>query len=73
MKKIRIHPEMRHQIAKELNVSLQTVDLGLKYVYKSTLQKSIRRRAKELLQEEADRIPFEPIEENTNNSNHITN
>lgn len=70
MNKIRIHPEMRHQIAKELNVSLQTVDLGLKYVYKSTIQKSIRRLAKELLHEEAERIPFEPIEKgNTNDLN----
>ena len=70
MKKIRIHPEMRHQIAKKLNVSLQTVDLGLKYVYHSPTQKAIRRLAKELLQEEAERIPFEPIEEgNTNDLN----
>ena len=49
MKKILIHPTYKNQIAKELNVTKQTVDMSLKYVFDSDKAKKIRKRAKELL------------------------
>ena len=56
MKKILIHPTYKNQIAKELNVTKQTVDMSLKYVFDSDKAKKIRKRAKELLEQEAKKI-----------------
>ena len=56
MKKILIHPIHKKQIAKELEVTTQTVDMSLKYVFDSDKSKSIRKRAKELLEQEAKKI-----------------
>ena len=56
MKKIRIVHELKKQIAKEIGVTTQTVETALKYVYNSDVQQTIRQRAKELLQQEADDV-----------------
>ena len=56
MKKILLHPDLKKQIAKELKVTTQTVDMSLKYVFDSEKAKSIRKRAKELLKKEIDKI-----------------
>lgn len=56
MKKILLHPDLKKQIAKELNVTTQSVDMSLKYVFDSDKAKSIRKRAKELLKNEIDNI-----------------
>lgn len=56
MKKIRIVYELKKQIAKEIGVTTQTVETALKYVYNSEVQQNIRQRAKELLQQEADKV-----------------
>lgn len=56
MKKIRIHPEIRQEIAKEFSVTRQTVDMSLKCVFNSDKAKSIRKRAKELLIKESENI-----------------
>ena len=49
MKKILLHHVLKKQIAKELNVTTQTVDMSLKYVYDSDTARLIRTRAKMLL------------------------
>ena len=54
MKKIRIESEFIKKIAKEFSTSTQTVRMSLQYVYHSDLAKSIRKRAIELLIEEAE-------------------
>jgi hypothetical protein len=56
MKKIRIVAEMKKQIAKELGISIQTVETSLSYFYDSITSRDIRQRAKELLIEEANKI-----------------
>ena len=56
MKKILIHPLHKREIANELNVTTQTVDMSLKYVFDSDKAKAIRKRAKELLQNEIKNI-----------------
>lgn len=56
MKKIRLHPDLKKQIVKEFGVTIQTVDMSLKYVFQSDKAKAIRQRAKELLQEESNNI-----------------
>nr|DAI26111.1 MAG TPA: Transcriptional regulators GENOMICS, PSI-2, SUGAR BINDING [Caudoviricetes sp.] len=56
MKKIRIVHELKKQIAKEMSVTTQTVEMALAYVYNSEVQQNIRQRAKELLQQEADKV-----------------
>ena len=56
MKKILIHPTYKNQIAKEFNVTKQTVDMSLKYVFNSENSKDIRKRAKELLLKESEKI-----------------
>nr|DAJ36424.1 MAG TPA: Transcriptional regulators GENOMICS, PSI-2, SUGAR BINDING [Caudoviricetes sp.] len=56
MKKIRIVHELKKQIAKEMRVTTQTVEMALAYVYNSEVQQNIRQRAKELLQQEADKV-----------------
>lgn len=52
MKKIRIHPELKTQIAKEFKVSIQTISMSLKYFFNSDKAKAIRNRALDLLQKE---------------------
>jgi hypothetical protein len=66
MKKIRIVAELKKQIAKELGVTIQTVENNLSYFYDSQTAKDVRRRAKELLQEEANNVKIE-INTNINN------
>ncbi|MCZ2084125.1 MAG: hypothetical protein LC112_07605 [Flavobacteriales bacterium] len=56
MKKINLHPELKHKIAEEFEVTMQTVDMSLKYVFNSEKAKLIRDRAKELLKEEIQKI-----------------
>ena len=56
MKKILLHPKLKHQIKDELKCTLQTVDMSLRYVFKSDNADLIRKRAKELLTEEAQKI-----------------
>ncbi|MEO9258568.1 MAG: hypothetical protein ABI207_09300 [Crocinitomicaceae bacterium] len=56
MKKIRLHPQLMHQIVKEQKVTMQAVRMSLYYVFNSQKSVAIRKRAKELLQLEADGI-----------------
>ena len=56
MKNILIHPTYKNQIAKELQVTKQTVDMSLKYVFNSETAKEVRKRAKKLLEQEAKKI-----------------
>jgi hypothetical protein len=56
MKKIQLHPNLKKEIAKELNVSMVTVDMSLSYVFNSDKAKKIRQRAKELLEDEVKNI-----------------
>ena len=65
MKKIRLHPELMRLIATEFDVSIQTVRMSLNYVFNSEKSKSIRERAKYLLQIEADK-PVELKEQASN-------
>ena len=65
MKKIRIVHELKKLIAKEIGVTTQTVETALKYVYNSDVQQTIRQRAKELLQQEADDVQVD-VKTNSN-------
>ena len=65
MKIIRIVHELKKQIAKEIGVTTQTVETALKYVYNSDVQQTIRQRAKELLQQEADDVQVD-VKTNSN-------
>ena len=65
MKKIRIVHELKKQIAKAIGVTTQTVETALKYVYNSDVQQTIRQRAKELLQQEADDVQVD-VKTNSN-------
>lgn len=56
MKKIRLHPELKKQIAEEFKVTYQTVTMSLEFVFNSDKAKDIRQRAVELLQEEINII-----------------
>lgn len=56
MKKILLHSDLKKQIANELKVSIQTVDMSLKYVFDSDTAKKIRKKAKELLIKEVENI-----------------
>jgi len=56
MKKIRIDVELKKQISNELNISLQSVRMSLDYVFNSDNAQKVRKRAKELLIEEAKKI-----------------
>ena len=66
MKKIRIAHELKKQIAKEMSVTTQTVEMALAYMYNSEIQQSIRQRAKELLHQEANSIKID-VKTNSNN------
>lgn len=54
--KIRIAPEFKTQMAEEFETSKQNVMMALKDYNQSELAKRIRARAKDLLQEEANKI-----------------
>ena len=56
MKKILLHPELKHKIKDEFDCTLQTVDMSLKFVFQSEKADKIRKRAKELLIEESQKI-----------------
>lgn len=56
MKKILLHPELKHKIKDEFNCTLQTVDMSLKFVFQSDKAELIRKRAKQLLIEESKKI-----------------
>ena len=56
MKKILLHPDYKKQIAKEFAVTMQTVDMSLKYVFDSEKARNIRQRAKQLLEKEVNNI-----------------
>ncbi|MBP4139991.1 hypothetical protein [Flavobacterium geliluteum] len=50
MKKIRLHPDLKKQIAKEFDVTYQTINMSLQYVFLSDKAEAIRKRALELMQ-----------------------
>ncbi|ELY1979197.1 hypothetical protein K5L04_09495 [Flavobacterium psychrophilum] len=54
MKKIRLHPDLKKQIAKEFKVTYQTVTMSLKFVFESPKAEAIRQRAYELLNDEIE-------------------
>ena len=56
MKKILLHPELKHKIKDEFDCTLQTVDMSLKFVFKSPKADLIRKRAKELLIQESKKV-----------------
>ena len=56
MNKIKIAPEFKTQMAKEFNTSKQNVMMALKDYNQSELAQKIRARAKELLQNEANKV-----------------
>ena len=58
MEKLRIHISSYHKkiLRDEFLTSKQSVQLSLDYVFNSKRAKAIRERAKELLQEEVDKI-----------------
>ena len=59
MNKIELPASFKKKIATELNTSVQTVHTALCYFNNSELAVEIRKRAKELLVEEADKIKIE--------------
>lgn len=56
MKKIRVHPAIKKEIAEELKVTYQTVTMSLEYVFNSEKAKQIRQRAKQSLIKESKKI-----------------
>ncbi|MGG7036397.1 MAG: hypothetical protein ACI7YS_14550 [Flavobacterium sp.] len=57
--KIKLHPDHSKQIAEELHVTKQTVHTATHYFNNSLKAQAIRRRAKELLHAEADKVIVE--------------
>ncbi|WP_233900747.1 hypothetical protein [Tenacibaculum piscium] len=68
MKKIRLHPDLKKQIAKEFECTGQTVDMSLVFVFNSDKSKNIRKRAIELLQQDVKRA-VELTQEEVDNLN----
>jgi hypothetical protein len=64
--KILIHPELKNQIAREFNTSNQNVLTSLSYFNNSEKAQAIRKRAKELLEEEAKKVQIEKFVVNEN-------
>lgn len=62
--KILIHPDLKSQIAQEFKTSTQTVLTSLSYFNNSEKAQAIRKRAQELLQEEARKVQIEKFEIN---------
>ncbi|MFM2394169.1 MAG: hypothetical protein RLZZ546_2151 [Bacteroidota bacterium] len=56
MKKIRLHPDLKKELAKEFEVSYQTISMSLRYVFESELSERIRERAKQMLLDEAKKV-----------------
>ena len=56
MKKIRLHPDLKKELANEFNVSYQTVSMSLRFVFESELSDKIRERSREMLLVEANKI-----------------
>lgn len=56
MKKIRVHPAIKKEIAEELKVTYQTVTMSLEYVFNSEKAKQIRQRAKQSLIKESKKV-----------------
>ncbi|SHK71559.1 hypothetical protein SAMN05444371_3424 [Epilithonimonas mollis] len=54
MKKILLHPELKHKIKDEFNCTLQTVTMSLDFVFNSEKAKKIRQRSAELLKEQIE-------------------
>ncbi|WP_300979027.1 hypothetical protein [Flavobacterium sp.] len=61
--KIKLHPDLARKLAKEFNVSSQTVLTSISYFNNSPRAQTIRQRAKELLIEEANKIIIKLEEE----------
>lgn len=55
-KKILIHPELNRVLQDEFRTSWQTIDAAKNYYNNSPLAKKIRKRSKELLLEEANKV-----------------
>lgn len=64
--KILIHPEFKNQIAREFKTSNQNVLTSLSYFNNSEKAQAIRKRAKELLEEEAKKVQIEKFTINEN-------
>ncbi|MBI9061807.1 MAG: hypothetical protein JEZ14_07445 [Marinilabiliaceae bacterium] len=56
---INIADEHKRILTKEFKVTYQTMRMALMYVNNSILAKKMRKRAKELLQEEADGVKLD--------------
>lgn len=61
--KIKLHPDLSSKLAKEFSVSSQTVLTSVSYFNNSPKAQDIRRRAKELLIEEANKVIIKLKEE----------
>ncbi len=61
MEKRRINISVNHKkdLAQEFEVSYQSIQMSLDYVFNSKKAKRIRQRAKEMLQEEINKIDIE--------------
>ncbi|MDM1550624.1 hypothetical protein [Empedobacter falsenii] len=59
MKEILISSRLKQKIANELNTSRQNVHAALRYFNNSDVAIAVRKRAKELLIEEANKIEIE--------------
>ena len=53
---ILIHPDLRKKLEKEFGVTAQYVRMCLRYHFESEQADKVRKRAKELLQAEADKV-----------------
>lgn len=56
---IKMNADHLKVLAEELEVTTQTVRMALGYVYNSPIAQKIRKRAKELLIEEANKVKIE--------------
>lgn len=61
--KIKVHPDISKKIAKEFGVSGQTVQTALSYFNNSATAQNIRKRIKEELIKEANKIVIKPAPE----------
>ncbi len=56
MERIELSVRHRRALAVEFNTTLQTIRMSLQYVFNSKQAHAIRRRAKEMLLQEAEKI-----------------
>jgi hypothetical protein len=54
--KTKIHPDLKYQLADEFKCTYQTITMSINGVFNSDNAKAIRKRAKELLIEQANTI-----------------